>query len=129
MRVRPPLRQSSMKFAKDPNMFAVIYRFHLRPHQEETYRQCWNIIVEHFIKYCGAIGSCLHKSGDGLWIAYSRWPDKATRDAAWPGVDVPSKELPDNVRQAIKVMQNFKIENADLEQYDDITMDVIEDRL
>lgn len=44
---------------------------------------------------------CLHRHSEGLWVAYSRWPDKATRDASWPGENAPSNELPDEVRQAI----------------------------
>lgn len=110
-------------------MFAVIYRFHLKPHQEIAYQVCWNIVAKYFIEYCGAIGSCLHKSDKGLWVAYSRWPDKMTRDAAWPGASAPNKNLPEKISQAIKTMQAFKTDNADLEQYDEIAMSVVDDLL
>jgi hypothetical protein len=110
-------------------MFAVIYRFRLKPHQEDKYKQCWDIIVDYFKEKLGAIGSCLHKSEDGLWVTYSRWPDKATRDASWPGDDAPSEELPSDIRAVIREMQAIKEENQDLEQYDDICLDVIKNKL
>lgn len=110
-------------------MFAVIYRFKLKPGQESEYVEYWNRIASYFIKKRGAIGSCLHKGDDNLWIAYSRWPNKAVRDASWPGDDVPNEELPLDIREAIQQMQLLKEENSDLEQFDEICMDVIEDKL
>jgi len=110
-------------------MFAVIYRFKLKPKQEEDYRHCWLKIANYFVQHCGAIGSCLHKANNNLWIAYSRWPDKATRDAAWPGDDTPNKKLPSEIRETIKKMQAFKEENQGFEQYDEICMEVVEDLL
>lgn len=62
-------------------------------------------------------------------MAYSRWQDKATRDAAWPGENDPSKKLPSDIRDAIKKMQAIRQQNSDLEQYDDICLDVVEDLL
>ena len=110
-------------------MFAVIYQFKLKPHQEVIYKECWNKIVNYFIEKRGEIGSCLHKSADDLWVAYSRWPDKATRDASWPGENAPSDELPHDIRESIQKMQAIKKENQDLEQYDEICLDVVEDKL
>lgn len=111
------------------DMFAVIYRFKLKPHQEALYKECWVKIVNYFLKKRGAIGSCLHKGKDDLWVAYSRWPDKETRDASWPGDNVPSDELSNEIREVILKMQAIKEENQDLEQYDEICLDVMEDRL
>ncbi|MBX9705441.1 MAG: hypothetical protein K5Q00_04235 [Gammaproteobacteria bacterium] len=110
-------------------MFAVIYRFNLQPHQEAAYIHSWNAVADYFIAHCNAIGSCLHKGSDGLWVAYSRWPDKATRDAAWPGDKTPSDKLPAKVRDAIKTIQQIKTENIDLPQYEDIYLDVVADKL
>jgi hypothetical protein len=52
-------------------MFTVIYQFRLKSHQETTYKECWNKIVNYFLEKRGAIGSCLHKGKDGLWVARS----------------------------------------------------------
>ena len=110
-------------------MFAVIYRFYLQPHQEEQYRKCWDKLTDYFVEERSAIGSCLHKSDDGLWVAYSRWPDKATRDASWPGDDAPSDVLPNEIKDIIKTMQKFKEENKQLEKFDEICMEVLNDKL
>jgi hypothetical protein len=82
-------------------MFAVIYRGYVKPEHETIYQQHWHTVADYFVKYRGALGSCLHKTAEGYWLAYSRWPDKATRDASWPGENAPASELPDTVKQAI----------------------------
>ncbi len=110
-------------------MFSVIYRFNLRPQQEASYKKHWNTVVDHFKKECGALGSILHQGDDGMWVAYSCWPDKATRDAAWPGKEAPNKRLPQEVRVAIEKMQEIAAENQDLEQYDEIALKAVENKL
>jgi hypothetical protein len=110
-------------------MFAVIYRFKLKPHQEASYQQLWHKIATYFTEHRRAIGSCLHKGEDDLWVAYSRWPDKATRDSAWPGDNAPNEELPKDIRETIQKIQAIKLENQDLEIYDDICLEVVEDLL
>ncbi len=110
-------------------MFAVIYRFKLKSHQEAAYQNYWRTIANYFIEKCGALGSCLHKGADGLWVAYSRWPDKQTRDAAWPGEDTPNQILPTEIQDTIRKIQLIKEENQALENYDEICLEVIEDLL
>ena len=109
-------------------MFAVIYRFKLKPHQEASYQANWHTLVDYFIEKCGAIGSCLHKGEDGLWVAYSRWPDSATRDAAWPSGSDINATFPKEISDIIQAMQAIKEENKDLEQYDDLCLEVVSDR-
>ena len=110
-------------------MIAVIYRFKLQPHQEKDYEQYWRTVANYFVEKRGAIGSCLHKGEDGLWVVYSRWPDQATRDASWPGDDAPDDELPQNIRETIRAMQQFKEENTALEKFDEICLEVVDDLL
>ncbi len=82
-------------------MFAVIYRSFVKLDKEEQYRQNWTVVADYFIHFRGALGSCLHKADDGSWITYSRWPDRATRDASWPKEGAPSSDLPNDIRKAI----------------------------
>ena len=110
-------------------MLAVIYRFKLKPHQEQEYRALWNALVSYFKEECGATGSVLHKDKDNLYVAYSRWPDKKTRDAAWPGKNNPNKKLPPKIQETIIQMQKIAKENEDLEQFEEICLDVLDDRL
>jgi hypothetical protein len=111
-------------------MFAVIYQSYLKPGRAEDFQQAWHQIASYFVAKRGALGSCLHKAEDGKWIAYSRWPDKATRDASWP-VDgpednAPSNELPEEIRQAILIVKDCVDQDRKLP---DICMDVVTDLL
>lgn len=63
-------------------MFAVIYRAYMKPGLEMEYQQAWRKVATYFVEHRGALGSCLHQAEDGMWLAYSRWPDQATRDAS-----------------------------------------------
>ena len=107
-------------------MFAVIYQSYLKPGREGDFQQAWHQIANYFVAKRGALGSCLHKSEDGKWIAYSRWPDKATRDASWPGENAPSDELPLEIRQAIVLVKDCIDQDRKLP---DICMDVVTDLL
>ena len=97
-------------------MFAVIYRGFVKPNLEEQYLAFWKQIAAYFVLKQGAIGSTLHRAEDGMWIAYSKWPDKSVRDASWLGLD-----LPEEIQQAIIGLRNC----LDV-QLPEICMEVIE---
>jgi hypothetical protein len=82
-------------------MIAVMYRSYVKSGREEEYQILWKRIATYFVEKRGAIGSCLHKTEEGYWLIYSRWPNSETRDNSWPGEDAPSDILPDNIKQAI----------------------------
>lgn len=107
-------------------MFAVIYQGYLKLGRESDYRRAWNQVARYFIKERGAIGSCLHRTSDGLWIAYSRWPDKETRDRSWPGENAPSTELPLEIREAVLTIKECLDSDRKIP---DLCMEVIDDRL
>ena len=107
-------------------MFAVIYRGWLKKGKEQVYQDTWHLIARYFIEERGALGSCLHKTIDGLWIAYSRWPSKAMRDASWPGEQTPSDELPSVIKNCIEVIKDCIDPERKLP---DIEMEVIDDQL
>ncbi len=112
--------------AKSTGHFAVIYRGYLLPGKEADYQNAWHVVAQYFVKHRGAIGSCLHLSSDGMWIAYSRWPDKKTRDASWPGENAPSNALPCEIQKAIITIQNCLDPERKLP---DICMEVVKDFL
>lgn len=106
-------------------MFAVIYRGYIKPGKEPEYQEAWKTVARYFIKERGAIGSCLHRTSDGLWVAYSKWPDEKTRDASWPKENASlSNELPQKIKEAILVIK----ESLEQERkFPEICMEVVED--
>lgn len=119
------LNQLSEKESSE-KMFAVIYQGYLKPGRESEYQEAWNKVAKYFIEYRGAIGSCLHRTSDGLWVAYSRWPDKKTRDNSWPGENSPSEELPLEIRNAVLTIKDCLDSDRKIP---DLCMEVINDLL
>ena len=107
-------------------MFAVIYRSWVFPDKEDEYKNLWQQIATYFVSERGAIGACLHKTNEGYYLAYSRWPDRATRDASWPGDKDPFDLLPTNIAQIIIDIRSH-IDTS--KPFPEITMDVACDLL
>ncbi len=107
-------------------MFAVIYRNFTIPGRDQEFQTAWRTIASYFVDHRGALGSALHRTDDGMWVAYSRWPDRTTRDRSWPGDDAPSTELPNEVRSAITTIQSCIDQERKLP---DICMDLVDDLL
>ncbi len=59
-------------------MFSVIYRFKIKEGSENKFQECWAKVTEEFKSLHGGLGSCLHASDDNLFVAYARWPDRAS---------------------------------------------------
>ena len=64
--------------------FVVIYRWRLHPGKEQQFQREWEINTPLFIHQSDALGSRLHRSEDGTWLAYAQWPDKATWEKSTP---------------------------------------------
>lgn len=107
-------------------MFAVIYRAYIKPGTEAQYQTLWHRVATYFTQERGALGSCLHKTDDGLWVAYSRWPNKAMRDASWPTAGEAAASLPEAVRQAIHGIKECIDQQRQLPE---IEMEVVDDLL
>lgn len=61
-------------------MFAVIYRWRLKPGHEDQFVDGWSRVTRAMHTDCGSHGSRFHRAADGTWVAYARWPDARTRD-------------------------------------------------
>lgn len=104
-------------------MFAVIYRSYLKPNSEEVYKDNWRIIANYFVKERGALGSTLLKAEEGYWLAFSKWPDKKTRDASWPQkIEDINIELPIDIIEAI-----FLLKQCLDTQLPEICMEIVEE--
>ena len=104
-------------------MFTVIYRTHVKLGQEEEYKSLWHQIARYFVKERGALGSKLNFCDEGYFVAYSRWPDRATRDASWRGEGEIPQDLPVEIHKAIvKIKSCVDINRT----FNEITMTLID---
>ncbi|MCH9631088.1 MAG: hypothetical protein S4CHLAM37_11010 [Chlamydiia bacterium] len=106
-------------------MFAVLYQGYVKPGLEDDFREAWKMIATYFVKEKGALGSSIHKSEEGYYVTYSRWPDKATRDASWPKDDDSVFEsFPDDVKKAVFTLKSALDEKK---QFPEVCMKIIEE--
>lgn len=105
-------------------MFAVIYKGAIPPQDEARYRALWSMVAAFFIEHRGAMGSRLHKTADGMLLAYSCWPNQKARDDSWPKDGEPNASFPEDIKLAIKEMKSLA-----LEPFEEIPMQVLEDKL
>lgn len=70
-------------------MFAVHYKWRLVPDSEAAFRTAWRVMTEAIRGRYGTRGSRLHRTDDGLYVAYAVWPSRADWEAAGkqPSVD------------------------------------------
>jgi len=61
-------------------MYAVIYRWRVKPDDEAEFQQRWHKGTNDIAANYGGGGSRLHKTDNGEWVAYARWPAKTERD-------------------------------------------------
>lgn len=88
-------------------MFAVVYKAFVKPGFEDAFKASWRIVAAYFAKQRGAIGSTIHKSEEGYYVTYSRWPDKATRDASWPsGEEAICSDFPVEIVKAVTMLKD-----------------------
>jgi len=58
--------------------FYVLYRWRLHPGQEANFAQAWSEATHLIRTHRGGLGSALSRAPDGSYVAYARWPDRAT---------------------------------------------------
>jgi quinol monooxygenase YgiN len=97
-------------------MFAVIYRWRVAPDKECEFQEAWERVTRQFVSNAGSLGSRLHRSSDGVWVAYAQWPSRG----AWESAQVTS----DEGRAALAILRL-----APEERFEPILLDVVTDYL
>jgi quinol monooxygenase YgiN len=82
--------------------FCVIYRFRLKEGMEDQFRSAWRRVTEVIRDNSGGLGSRLHATPDGIWLAYAQWPDKATWEQAGKAGEFPDSGAFKDMTAAIK---------------------------
>ncbi len=63
-------------------MVVFVYRWRLKPGAEEAFREAWEEATKALLAL-GSGGSALFQAQDGSFFGIARWPDGATRTAAF----------------------------------------------
>jgi heme-degrading monooxygenase HmoA len=63
-------------------MFAVLYRWRLKPGTEQKFRKDWKTMTDAIKAQHGTGGSRLHRSDNGEFWAYAVWPSRQQWEAA-----------------------------------------------
>lgn len=74
------LRLRLAAFEAEVAMFAVLYRWRVDPEKAAEFVRQWELVTTAIRDQCGSFGSRLHRTEDGEWVAYARWPDLETLD-------------------------------------------------
>jgi heme-degrading monooxygenase HmoA len=61
-------------------MFAVIYRWEVKAGLEEQFTAGWHRCSSQIKARFGSFGSRLHRSDEGLFVSYGRWPSAEARE-------------------------------------------------
>src|SRR5271156_5423842 len=90
-------------------MFCVIYQWKVKHEKEEEFRDTWRTITEAIFLQHGALGSRLHKSDDGTWIAYAQWPDRDRwqNHSDTLGVELARSKQSECLSESVKVLHTL----------------------
>jgi quinol monooxygenase YgiN/catechol 2,3-dioxygenase-like lactoylglutathione lyase family enzyme len=90
-------------------MFCVIYQWQVKPEREQDFRDTWRKLTEAIFAQHGALGSRLHKSDDGSWIAYAQWPNRDCWEnhAETLGVELARSKQSECLIEKVKVLHTM----------------------
>ncbi|ETW95478.1 MAG: hypothetical protein ETSY1_30500 [Candidatus Entotheonella factor] len=54
-------------------MFCVLYKFTVKPNDEEPFRQHWLAVTKWYVHNSGSLGSRLHRANNGEYMGYAQW--------------------------------------------------------
>ena len=58
-------------------MFCVIYKFSVKPDCEDHFCHHWSAVTQWYYRHAGSLGSRLHRTSTGEFIAYAQWQTRA----------------------------------------------------
>jgi Antibiotic biosynthesis monooxygenase len=59
-------------------VLVVVYRWIVDAGHENAFEQAWSSMTDIIRDRYGGLGSRLHRTTDGRFVAYAQWPDKET---------------------------------------------------
>jgi len=103
-------------------MKAVIYRWRVKPEDEDYFTRRWNEITQDIMARHGGGGSRLHRAENGEFVVYARWASKEDRDRAFAAYSAdPDRTIPQREGRAelieeiwLDILDDLLIPEADL---------------
>ena len=96
-------------------MFAVIYRWRVKPELERQFVESWSEITEFLVGNFNSLGSRLQRGSDGLWYGYAQWRSSEEREFAFQNMpEMPARE---------------KMKKAIEESFSEVRLEIIADFL
>lgn len=80
--------------------FCVIYRWRFEPGSENRGTAAWDRLTRAIARECGGLGSRLHRTAEGWFVAYAQWPDEETWKQSQSGPS-PDPQASDEMASAI----------------------------
>ena len=93
-------------------MIATLFEWQVKRGREEEFRHAWSAVTQR-LTALGSLGSALFRSADGHFHGHARWPDRATRDAAFSAftADEETQRMRDCIDETIRRIDVDEIEN------------------
>ena len=92
-------------------MFAVIYSFKVKPSRDKQFIEAWKALTELIYQNRGSLGSRLHKSSSGEYIAYAQWTDQSTWEKPWKDMTSEAKEASFQMHDAcVEIKTLYRLE-------------------
>ena len=74
-------------------MFPVMYRWRVDADKAAEFVRQWELVTTAIREQCGSFGSRLHRTEDGEWVAYARWPDLESFDGCSQMASIPVEPM------------------------------------
>jgi hypothetical protein len=78
-------------------MFIALYEFKVKSGFERQFEENWKIVTEAIFGIRGSLGSRLHISKDGTYVAYAQWPSEEQYN-----LEIPLDDKAQSARQLMK---------------------------
>lgn len=91
-------------------MFAVLYRFTIKPESEAVFTRLWTEATKEIKAHHKHKGSRLHKSSEGEWLAYTVWESQEKWELRNEGPESLKKAISGMSQHINSVEQLFKMD-------------------
>lgn len=97
-------------------MIATFFEWRIEPEREAAFHAAW-AEVTHRLQAHGSRGSTLFRKDSGHYCALARWPDAATRDAAF------ALEAESAASKCLRATLATTLQQIDLDEVDNLWLD------